>query len=59
MQLHIVHGSLKTGEAVTEWKLKKVLNAAQRILHDSPARREDYNSVTGSSVYPLNFSSTR
>ena len=57
--LHIVHGSLKTGEAVTEWKLKKVLNAAHRILHDSPARREDYNSVTASSVYPLNFCSTR
>ena len=55
----IVHGSLKTGEAVTEWKLKKVLNAAHRILHDSSARREDYNSATGSSVYPLNFCSTR
>ena len=39
--LHIIHGSLKTGEAVTEWKIKKVVN------------------VTGSSVYPLNFCSTR
>ena len=57
--LYIVHDSLKTGEAVMEWKLKKVLNAAHHILHDSPARREDYNSVTGSSVYPLNFCSTR
>ena len=57
--LHVVHGSLKSGEEITQWGLKKILSSAYRILHDSPARREDYNSVTGSSLYPFKFCSTR
>ena len=56
--LHIVHGAFKTGAEKSEWGLKKFLKAAYTILHDSPARREDYESVTGSSKYPLNFCAT-
>ena len=29
------------------------------IIHDSPARREDYASVSGSKLYPLGFGATR
>ena len=57
--LHIIHGSLCTGEKKSEWELKKTLKGAYRILHDTPARREDYESVTGSKIYPFSFCSTR
>ena len=57
--LHIVHSSFKNGETSTQWGLKKVLKAAYYILHDSPARRDNYNSISGSTVYPLNFCATR
>ena len=57
--LHVVHGSFKNGETSTQWELKKVLKAAYYTLHDSPARRGDYNSISGSTVYPLNFCATR
>ena len=53
--LHVVHDAFKTGAEKLEWDMKKFLKAAYTILHDSPARREDYESVTGSSKYPLNF----
>ena len=56
--LHIVQDAFKTGAEKSEWGLKKFLKAAYTILHDSPARREDYESVTGSSKYPLNFCAT-
>ena len=34
------------------------MKAAHTLLHDSPARREDYAS-TGTAIYPLSFSATR
>ena len=39
--LHIVHGSLKTGAENSGWKLRRILKGAFQILHDIPARRED------------------
>ena len=35
-----------------------VLKGAYKVLHDSPARRDDYHSITGSSTYPLQFCGT-
>jgi len=57
--LHIVHGAFRTGAEKSEWSLKKLLKGAYTILHNTPARREDFESVTGSSTYPLSFCSTR
>ena len=57
--LHTIHGGFKTGAEKTDWNLKGVMKAAFTILHDSPARREDYESVTGSQTYPLPFCATR
>ena len=37
---------------------KKLLKVACMILHNNPARREDYESVTGSSTYLHRFCST-
>ena len=45
--LHVIYGAFKN------------LHGAFYILHDAPARREDYKSVTGCSKYPLNFCATR
>ena len=57
--LHIIHGAFKTGSEATDWKSDKVLNGAYKVLHDSPARRDDYHSISGSSTYPLQFCGTR
>ena len=57
--LHVIHGAFKTGVEGTNWNIKKTFCSAFYILHDSPARREDYESVTGCSKYPLNFCATR
>ena len=57
--LHAIHGAFKTGEQSRDWKLKKVLRALHQILHDSPARQNDYADVTGSSRFHLPFCGTR
>ena len=50
--LHTVHGALKTAVESTSLNIKQ-------ILHESPARREVFVSVTGTNKYPLFFCSTR
>ena len=50
-----IHGAFKTREQSTDWKLKKVLRALYHILPDSPARRNDYVDMTGSSRFALPF----
>ena len=57
--LHIVHSAFNTVAEKSDWGLKKFLKVAYTILHDSLARRKDYESATGSSKYPLNFCATR
>ena len=52
-------GLLKSGAEATNWNIQKVLQSAFQILHDSPARQEDYESVTGSKKSPLFFCATR
>ena len=44
--LHNVHGALKYGAQSTGWKLKEILSGSYQIVHDSPARRDDFESVT-------------
>ena len=45
--LHIIHGVFKTGA-----------EGAFHFLHDTPARRDNYLSITGSSKFPLFFCAT-
>ena len=40
-------------------KIKETLKGGFQLLHDSPARREDYESVSGSTKYPLYYCSAR
>ena len=39
--LHLIHGSFKTGSEKSLWGLHRILKGASKLLHDSPARRED------------------
>ena len=57
--LHTVHGAFRTGAEATDWSIKKILRGAYIVLHDSPARREDYQEITGSDTFPLNFCAAR
>ena len=57
--LHTVHNGFKTGAESTGWNIKATMKGAFQLLKDSPARREDFVTVTGSSKFPLQFCSTR
>ena len=48
--LHIIHRAYETGAESTDWELKKILKGT--LLHDLPARRDDYISLTGSNTFP-------
>ena len=56
--LHIVHGVFRAGAEQSEWELKKFLKGEFSVFHNSSACQEDYESVTGSSSYPLSFCAT-
>ena len=57
--LHSIHGAFKSGSEKSGWDLHKILKGSFTLLHDSPARREDYFNITGSVDYPLQFCGTR
>ncbi|XP_016372093.1 uncharacterized protein LOC107711605 [Sinocyclocheilus rhinocerous] len=51
--LHTLHNAIKSGFSV--WQMEKVLRALHTIFHNSPARREDFCTLTKTSVFPLPF----
>jgi len=53
--LHTVHGSLKAGVKSTDWSTGKILKSLWKLLDESPARREKYESITETNVYPLPY----
>ena len=57
--LHVVHGAFKYGVTATGWKLDSLLRSLYYMFSDSPARREEYETLTGSSIWPLSFCGTR
>ena len=57
--MHTIHGAFKSGAESTNWNAKATLKGAFQFLHDTPARRDDYTSVTGSTQFPLYFCATR
>ena len=57
--LHIVHGAFRTGMQKTKWGIDGILQALYNLFPYSPAKREDYQKLTGSKVFPLPFSGTR
>ena len=57
--MFVVYGSLKTGINRSSWKTKKTMKGAFYVLHDTPARQEDYTAVTKSTTFPLYFYATK
>ena len=57
--LDIIYGSFETVIEVTDWNIKATAKGTFQILHDSPARRADCISVSGSNILPLFFCATR
>ena len=57
--LHVVHGALKSATEATMWNLKATMKGSFEIFKDSSARREDFISITGSTIFPLQFCPTR
>ena len=57
--LHIVHGALKTCVTATELNLKGILKSVYTLLHDTPARRTDYISITRYHKFPFAYCATR
>ena len=57
--LHFVRGAVTSGVESTSGDIKDVLKGGFNLLHDSPARKEDFQKVTKSNVYPLYFCATR
>ena len=57
--LHIIHGAFKDGIKETGWNLQHTMKGSYQLLHDTPARREDYTTVTKSSDFPFFFCGTR
>ena len=53
--LHFIHGAYKTSAESTNWELKKILQGTFTLLHDLPAGRDDYISLTGSNTFSLFF----
>ena len=57
--LHIIHAAFQTGATTACWNIKGTLKATYKLLHDNPACRADYVSVTGSTLFPFSFCATR
>ena len=57
--LHVVHGALQSATESTSRNLKNIMKGTYQVLKDSPACREDYISITGPTVFLLQFCPTR
>ena len=53
--LHVVHNAFRAGFGTTGCDLKSFLWALHRIFHETPARREYFTAVTGTTVFPMKF----
>lgn len=57
--LHVVHGAFRDGSVCSTWPVQKLLQSLYRLFKDTPARREDFMTETGSDTYPLEFCAHR
>lgn len=54
--LYIEHGTIQIDAEKSEWALRKLLKRANIIFFNTPATKEDYESIRGYSTYPRSFS---
>lgn len=53
--LHVLHNAFKAGAKASEWGTSDVLSALHWLFVDSPARRDDFATITGSSIFPQKY----
>ena len=53
--LHVIHGAFRSAMSETGWDIETLLTSAYRLFKDSPARREDFSSISTNHLFPLKF----
>ena len=56
---HKIHNAFKGGAKKSGWQIPQFLKALHTLCHETPARREDYETVTSSDVFPLKYCAHR
>ena len=57
--LHVLHGAFRTGHEAAGWTINDFLRAIYMLFKDSPARKADFTSITGSTRFAKKFCSVR
>lgn len=57
--LYVVHNSFKRGMDATGWQVSSFLSSLYYLFKDATARREDFVTISGSTLMPLKFVSHR
>ncbi|XP_076454410.1 uncharacterized protein LOC143289296 [Babylonia areolata] len=57
--LHVVHNAFRSGCEASKWDIESFLASAYTLFKDRPARREDFVTVTGSTILPAKFCTHR
>ena len=53
--LHVVYNSFKGDMDATGWQVSSFLSSLYYLFRDAPARREDFVTISGSPLMPLEF----
>ena len=53
--LHVLHNAFKASAKASEWGTSDVLSALPWLFVDSPARRHDFATITGSFIFPQKY----
>ena len=57
--LHVVHGSLKTGETAAGWNSSEYLKKSYYLFNNFPSRKALFTELTKCEEFPVKFCSTR
>jgi len=57
--LHVINGAFKDGSVKSQWPIQNLLLSLYRLFKDTPARRDNFISVTASEKLPLKFCAHR
>lgn len=58
-ELHILNNAFKHGEKSTGWNICGILTSLYWLFKDSPARREDFSSISSDKKFPVKFCNYR
>ena len=53
--LHVVHGAFRSGIQKIRWGIDGILISMHNLFDESPAKREDYQNITGYKVFSTAF----